>query len=149
MNIDNLIEETAKAIRDIEDIQDTEVFEEDKGDISQKIDTSVAQTSRCIVVGWNGCEFVAGDRPNVPGDPDSLYVNPEIVVSVFEYPVVNRQNEGAPRLLGMAQAIAKALNDLGTEDMNEGLHFVKITPLQELKNGVVACDVVFRTKNAI
>jgi len=49
----------------------------------------------------------------------------------------------------MAQAIAKALNDLGTEDMNEGLHFVKITPLQELKNGVVACDVVFRTKNAI
>jgi len=45
MNIDNLIEETAKAIRDIEDIQDTEVFEEDKGDISQKIETSVADVA--------------------------------------------------------------------------------------------------------
>ena len=149
MNIDNLIEETAGAVRSIEAIHDTKVFEEDKGDIAKKIETSIAKTSRCIVVGWNGCEHVATARPVEPGDPDALYVQPEIIVSIYENPIVNRRDKSAPRILAMAQAVARSVNNLGTEDMDEGLHFVKITPIQELDRGVITCDVVFRTKNSI
>lgn len=148
MNIDILIHETAEAIKKIAAIQDTPVFEEDVGDISQKIDIEIGQTYRCIVVGWNGCEHVASQRPQ-GDDPEALYVQPEIVVSVYETPVANRTDENAPRLLGMAAAIAKAVNDLGTEDMDEGLHFVKITPIQQLDRGTIVCDVIFRTKNTI
>lgn len=148
MNIDNLIKETAGAVRLIEAIQDTPVLEEDVGDIAQKIEFEIGRTSRCIVVGWNGCEHVASQRPQ-GDDPDALYVQPEIVVSVYETPVTNRTNPSAPRLLGMAAAIAKAVNNLGTEDMDEGLHFIKISPIQELDRGVITCDVVFRTKNSI
>lgn len=148
MNIDILIHETAEAIKKVAAIGDTPVFEEDVGDIAQKIEVEIGQTCRCIVVGWNGCEHVATQRPQ-GDDPDALYVQPEIVVAVYESPVTNRADENAPRLLGMAAAIAKAVNGLGTEEMDEGLHFVKISPIQQLDRGVITCDVVFRTKNTI
>ena len=148
MNIDILIHETAEAIRKIAAIGDTPVFEEDVGDIAQKIEIEIGQTYRCIVVGWNGCEHVASQRSQ-GDDPEALYVQPEIVVAVYESPIENRTDEHVPRLLGMAAAIAKAVNDLGTEDMDEGLHFVKISPIQQLDRGVITCDVTFRTKNTI
>lgn len=148
MNIDILIHETAEAIKAIAAIQDTPVLEEDVGDIARKLEISVAKTKRSIVVGWNGCDHVATQRPK-GNDPDALYVQPEIVVSVFETPVTNRTNPNAPRLLGMAAAIAKAVDNLGTEDMDEGLHFMKISPIQQLDNGIITCDVTFRTKNTI
>ena len=148
MNIDILIHGTAGAVKTIPEIQDTPVFEEDVGDIAKKLEIAVSQKKRSIVVGWNGCEHVATQRPQ-GDDPDALYVQPEIVVSVYETPVTNRTNKSAPRLLSMAAAIAKAVNNLGTEDMDEGLHFVKITPIQQLDRGVITCDVVFRTKNSI
>ena len=148
MNIDILIHETAEAVKTIPEIQDTPVFEEDVGDIARKLEIAVGRTKRSIVVGWNGCEHVATQRPQ-GDDPDALYVQPEIVVSVYETPVTNRTSPNAPRLLGMAAAIAKAVDSLGTADMDEGLHFVKISPIQQLERGVITCDVVFRTKNEI
>ena len=148
MNIDILIHETAEAIKTIAAIGDTPVFEEDVGDIGQKIEVEIGQTYRCIVVGWNGCEHVASQRPQ-GDDQEALYVQPEIVVSVYESPIENRTDENVPRLLGMAAAIAKQVNNLGTEDMDEGLHFVKITPIQQLDRGIITCNVVFRTKNTI
>ena len=148
MNIDILIHETAEAVREIAAIGDTPVFEEDLGDVAQNIDIEIGKTYRCITVGWNGCGHVASQRPQ-GSDPDALYVQPEIVVSIFESPIENRGDESAPRLLGMAAAIAKAVDNLGTEDMDEGLHFVKISPIQQLDRGIITCDVVFRTKNAI
>ena len=148
MNIDILIHETAEAIKAIAAIQDTPVLEEDVGDIARQLEIAVGKTKRSIVVGWNGCERVASQRPD-GDDPDALYVQPEIVVSVFETPVTNRTRPNAPRLLGMAAAIAKAVDNLGTEDMDEGLHFVKISPIQQLDRGIITCDVVFRTKNTI
>ena len=91
MNIDILIHETAEAIKAIAAIQDTPVLEEDVGDISRQLEISIAKTKRSIVVGWNGCEHVASQRPD-GDDPDALYVQPEIVVSVFETPMTNRTN---------------------------------------------------------
>lgn len=148
MNIDILIHETAEAIKAIAAIQDTPVLEEDVGDISRQLEIAVGKTNRSIVVGWNGCEHVATQRPD-GDDPDALYVQPEIVVSVFETPVTNRTRPNAPRLLGMAAAIAKAVDKLGTEDMDEGLHFMKISPIQQLERAIITCDVTFRTKNTI
>ena len=146
MNIDTLIHETAEAIRGIEKLHDTEIFEEDLGDVAQNIEVAIVQQARCVTVGWNGCDHVATQQ-GTGEDPDALLVQANINVAVFEMPVVNRANDGAPRLLGMAAAIAKAVDNLGTEDMDEGLHFVKITPIQELDRGVITCDVVFRIKN--
>ena len=72
MNIDILIHETAEAIKAIAAIQDTPVLEEDVGDIARQLDIAVAKTKRSIVVGWNGCEHVASQRPE-GDDPDALY----------------------------------------------------------------------------
>lgn len=149
MNIDILIRECAEVIRGIPAIGDTPVFEEDKGDVSQKIEIEIGQTYRCLIVGWNGCEHIASEKPADEEDPNALYVQPEIVISVYENPIENRVEESAPRLLAMAAAIAKTLDGLGTEDMDEGLHFIKISPIQQLDRGVITCDVVFRTKNSI
>ena len=148
MNIDTLIHEIAETIRGIAAIGDTPVIEEDKGDIAQKIEVEIGQTYRCIVVGWNGCEHVASNRQQ-GDDPDALYVQPELVVSVYESPVLNRSDENAPRLLGMAASIAKSIDNTAADDMDDGLHFVKISPIQLLDRGVITCDVVFRTKNEI
>ena len=148
MNIDTLIHEIAETIRGIAAIGDTPVFEEDVGDIAQKIEVEIGQTYRCIVVGWNGCEHVASNRQQ-GDDPDALYVQPELVVSVYESPVLNRSDENAPRLLGMAASIAKSIDNTAADDMDDGLHFVKISPIQLLDRGVITCDVVFRTKNEI
>ena len=148
MNIDTIIHELALAIKEIPAIGDTPVFEEDEGDIAQKIEVEIGQTCRCIVVGWNGCEHVASERQHGE-DPDALLVQPEIVVSVFESPVTNRADENVPRLLGMAAAIARTIDNTAADDMEEAIHFVKISPIQQLDRGVTTCDVVFRTKNSI
>ena len=145
MKIEELIHEVAEAIRSLYQIGDTRVFENDMDDVEQGIE-NVSKTLRCIIVGWNGCEHVASERA-CGDDPDALYVQANIVVSVYENPNDNRP--GGPSLLEMAAAIAKHVNNLGTEDMDEGLHFVKISPIQQLDRGVITCDVVFRTKNTI
>ena len=144
MNIDAIIHEVAETICLLHQIGDTRVFEQDLDDVAQSVE-NVAKTLRCIVVGWNGCEHVASERAR-GDDPNALYVQAEIVVSVYENPSENRSHGGAPHLLGMAAAIANAIDNAATEDMDEGMHFVRITPIQQLQHGIVTCDVVFRTK---
>ena len=147
MNLDGLIHEVAATIRPLYQIGNTPVFEQDLDDVAQSIE-NIAKTDRCIIVKWNGCDHVATGRPD--GDArDKLYVQANLVVSVYENPSINRIGGGSHHLLGMAAEIAKALNGLGTEDMDEGLHFVSITPIEQLAHGVITCDVVFRTKNSI
>ena len=148
MNLGGLMHEMAEAIRILHQIGDTPVFVDDEGDVSQRVEEAVARTLRCVKVCWNGCEHVASERPQ-GDDPNGLVVQAELVVSVYESPVENRSYGGAPHLLGLAAAIAKEIDSLGTEDMDEGLHFVRITPIQHLQHGVITCDVVFRTKNEI
>ena len=146
MNIDNLIHEAADEIRKLEFFASTPVFEEDLGDIEQNIESGIAQTARCAMVGWNGCELAATERGR---DANGLLVNVNLVVSLFESPVVNRADDSAPRLLQMAQLVAKTLDDLGTEDMDEGLHFSNISKIVEIRPGVISCDVTFKTKNSL
>ena len=148
MNLGGLMHEMAEAIRLLHQIGDTPVFVDDEGDVSQRVEEAVARTLRCVELRWNGCEHVASERPQ-SDDPNALVVQAEVVVSVYESPVDNRSYGGAPQLLGMAAAIAKEIDSLGTDDMDEGLHFVRITPIQQLQHGVITCDVVFRTKNVI
>lgn len=146
MNIDNLIHEAAEVIRNLEFFASTPVFEEDLGNIDENIESGTAQTSRCAMVGWNGCEHEATERGR---DANGLLVNVNLVVSLFESPVVNRTDASAPRLLQMAQLVAKTLDDLGTEDMDEGLHFANISKIVEIRPGVITCDVTFKTKNSL
>ena len=144
MKIEGLIHEVAEAIRNLYQIGDTRVFEQDFDDVQQSLE-NVAKTLRCIIVGWNGCEHTASERAR-GDDPNALYVKAEIVVSVYENPRENRSYGGAPHLLGMAAEIAKAIDNAATEDMDDALHFVRITPIENLQHGVITCDVVFRTK---
>ena len=166
MKIEGLIHEVADAIRDMYQIGDTRVFEQDLDDVEQGIE-NVSKTLRCIVVGWNGCEHVASQRegcdveklrscetsqPLNPSTPQplnlstsELYVQANLVVSVYEKPHDNRP--GGPSLLEMAAAIAKEIDNTAAEDMTDAIHFVRITPIEKIQHGVITCDVVFRTKN--
>lgn len=143
MKIEGLIHEVADAISILHQIGDTPVFEQDMDDVEQGIE-NVSKTLRCIVVGWNGCEHVASKLAQ-DDDPDALYVQANLVVSVYENPRENRP--GRPSLLEMAAAIAKAINNTAAEDMDDGIHFVRITPIEKIKHGIITCDIVFRTKN--
>ena len=145
MKIEGLIHEVAEAIRDLYQIGDTRVFEQDLDDVEQGIE-NVSKTLRCIVVGWSGCEHVASERTE-GDDPDALYVQANLVVSVYENPHDNRP--GGPSLLEMAAAIAKEIDNTAAEDMTDAIHFVRITPIEKIQHGVITCDVVFRTKNSI
>ena len=166
MKIEGLIHEVADSIRNLYQIGDTRVFEQDLDDVEQGIE-NVSKTLRCIIVGWNGCEHVATQRegcdveklrscetsqPLNPSTPQplnlstsELYVQANLVVSVYENPHDNRP--GGPSLLEMAAAIAKAIDNTAAEDMTDAIHFVRITPIEKLQHGVITCDVVFRTKN--
>ena len=65
---------------------------------------------------------------------------------MFERPVVNRKLGGdVPTLLDAAQEIAKALNLYTPAPGQSPLVFKRISPVQEVASGVVACDVEFET----
>lgn len=143
MNIDDIIRDAADTVRQIPALSSVEVFEEDKGDIAQEIDRAIAQQSFCVTVGWNGFTPQIGGQTAPHETP---FGTVKIVVSVFESPVVNRTDERAPRLLGAAKEIAKALDGAASEGMDETLHLSAISQIQQLDRGVITCDVEFETK---
>lgn len=77
MNIDEMVKETADTIRQLPVFSGTQVLEMDVGDVNNAIDAAVAQTSRCVLVRWNGF------KPTKQGN-GSLIGNANIVAHVYE-----------------------------------------------------------------
>ena len=92
MSIDEMVKETADTIRKLPVFAGSaKVLEMDVGDVSNAIETEVAQTKRCVLVRWNGF------KPVKQGG-GSLIGNASIVAHVYETPDVSRATEGAPQL---------------------------------------------------
>ena len=144
MNIENLLKEAADSLRNMDELQATPVIIEDLGDISNKIESEIGKSARCILVGFGGSAPVK--QGNVG---DVIVDNVKLVVSVFEKPVVNRRARGVPTLLRMAQAVRRELTGAKTKDMSSVLFYRGISPIAELTGGRVACDVSFDTKDTL
>lgn len=144
MNIENLLKEAADSLRNMDELQATPVIIEDLGDVSNKIESEIGKSARCILVGFGGSAPVK--QGNVG---DVIVDNVKLVVSVFEKPVVNRRAHGVPTLLGMAQAVRRELTGAKTKDMSSVLFYRGISPIAELTGGRVSCDVSFDTKDTL
>lgn len=143
MNLQTLIERTAEEVGKIPYLTGAPVITEEKGDTSNELAVKLAKTKFAVIVGWNGFTSDANSSR-------VIYGTPKIVVSVYEMPVVNRRNAGAPTLLNAAQEIAKALNLFSSDGGNAPLVFRRISPVQELGDGkTIACDVEFDTKSTL
>lgn len=144
MNIENLLKEAADSLRNMDELQATPVIIEDLGDVSNKIESEIGKSARCILVGFGG------SAPVKQGNVGEVIVdNVKLVVSVFEKPVVNRRARGVPTLLGMAQAVRRELTGAKTKDMSSVLFYRGISPIAELTGGRVSCDVSFDTKDTL
>ena len=144
MNIENLLKEAADSLRKMDELQATPVIIEDLGDVSNKIESEIGKSARCILVGFGG------SAPVKQGNVGEVIVdNVKLVVSVFEKPVVNRRAHGVPTLLGMAQAVRRELTGAKTKDMSSVLFYRGISPIAELTGGRVSCDVSFDTKDTL
>ena len=139
MTLDDLIEMTVKEAQTIPCLAGRDVINEKKGDATAKLQADIAKNRFAVVIGWSGFT-------NRADSCKTCYGTVTIVASVFERPVVNRKLGGdVPTLLDAAQEIAKALNLYTPAPGQSPLVLKRISPVQEVATGVVACDVEFET----
>lgn len=144
MILTTLIHDVAVFVRNIDELKPTPVIEEDLGNVETKIQKNLGQTARCILVGFGGSD------PVKQGAGGPLIAKTKLVVSCFEKPVTNRlAGKTTPTALGMAQKIARELQGCRNEGMASVLFFRRLTPLAELRDGVVSCDVIFDTDDTL
>lgn len=139
MTLDELIENTVEETRQIPCLAGRDVINEKKGDVTAKLQADIAKNRFAVVIGWSGFT-------NRADSCKTCYGTVTIFASVFERPVVNRKLGGdVPTLLDAAQEIAKALNLYTPAPGQSPLVLKRISPVQEVATGVVACDVEFET----
>lgn len=139
MILDDLIEKTAEEARRIPCLAGRDVISMKKGDAAAKLQSEIAKNRFAVLVGWNGFT-------NRADSCKTCYGTVTVVVEVFERPVVNRKLGGdVPTLLDAAQEIAKALNLFTPEPGQSPLVLKSISPVAEIAQGVISCDVEFET----
>lgn len=139
MILDDLIEKTAEEARRIPCLAGRDVISMKKGDASAKLQSEIAKNRFAVVIGWNGFT-------NRADSCKTCYGTVTVVVEVFERPVVNRKLGGdVPTLLDAAQEIAKALNLYTPAPGQSPLVLKRISPVAEIAQGVISCDVEFET----
>ena len=142
MKIQDIVKETAETIRELDIAQFFPVIEEDKGNVATELQAALGKRSLCVTVGWNGFTArIVGET--APGEMPFGKVS--VVATVFERPVVNRSKDANPRILDIAQAIAKGLDNAAAEGMDDVLHFKKISPISGVGEDSVFCTVEFET----
>lgn len=145
MSLDEIVKEAVETVAAIALFSDVPVIDEDKGNVANKLEISISQQKIAVVIGWNGFTPVASER----ADSGVTRGTASIVATIFEKPVENRASGSRPHLLAAAQEIASALNCAAAEGMEDTLHLKKISPVEDLDNGVICCDVEFTTVGTI
>lgn len=141
MNIHKLISDVIETLESA--CPGTPILSEDKGNIISSLQTEIAKTNRAIVVGTNG--FTPHNTE--PGLSESgTWGTLTIVVSIFECVPYNRQSNSAPKLYDLAAVVASTLNLAASEGMDDFLHIANISPVNDLGEGVISCEVSFSTK---
>ena len=142
MLINDLITLASKRIAEIPMTVGIPVIDEDKGNVSNKLAISMGKCRCAIVVGWNGFQSETTSSKTIIGEA-------KVVVSVFEKPTVNRADTVSPTALKLAQAIANEINLFVPGPDSAPLVFKRITPLQDLNESTIACDVEFIVKSQL
>ena len=145
MSIDEIVREAVETIAEIAIFSDVPVLDEDKGNVANKLEISIAQQKIAVVVGWNGFNPVASER----AANGMTRGTASIIATVFEKPVENRASGSRPHLLEAAQEIARELDSAAAEGMEDALHLKRISPVADLGNGVISCDIEFSTVCAL
>lgn len=141
MTLDRLISHTVNEVAATPSLAGCTVLDERKGDFAAKVAAEVAKSSLCAVVGWSGFE-ARGDSCA------TCFGTAHIAVTVFERPAVNRRQAGATTLLGAAQDIARRIN-LFAPGGESPLVLKRITPVDELAEGIITCTVEFDASTAL
>lgn len=145
MEIKEIAVRAAAALAADPNLAEIPVIVEESGDASTELQINIAKRKVAVVVGWNG---FTGDG----NSSRTIFGKANIVVSVFEMPVVNRRAEGAKTLLQIARSVAHALNLFTVGGDTAPLVFKRITPVQQLtegENATVACDVEFEVATTL
>ena len=138
MKLDDLIESTVMEAQKIPCLAGRQVINEKKGDAAAKLQADIAKNRFAVMIGWNGFT-------NRADSCKTCYGTVAVVASIFERPAVNRNLGAAPTLLDTAQEMAKHLNLHTPEPGQSPLVLKRISPVHEVAQGVISCDVEFET----
>lgn len=137
--IDNIVRDVAETLAPLP----VPVLVEEQGDIANALAQAVAKQSMAVTVSWSGFtpQIVGKTAPH-----ESPFGMVGIVVSIFENVVINRRDPTHPRLLALAQEIAKMLDGAASDGMEDTLHLTEIARVSVLERGIITTDVSFKTK---
>lgn len=140
MDLQELQNRVAERIRSIECLASLPIFEEEKGNIIENVESEIPRTSFCVVI---GSLAFTDEAP----DSSLCYGRTTVTVTVFEDPFLNRETAGRPTYLQAAQAIAKSLKLFDTSDGT--LTSPTISEPQDLGGGVISCTVRLEIKTTL
>ena len=140
MDLQELQNKVAERIRSIECLASLPIFEEEKGNIIENVESEIPRTSFCVVI---GSLAFTDEAP----DSSLCYGRTMVTVTVFEDPFLNRETAGRPTYLQAAQAIAKSLKLFDTGDGT--LTSPTISEPQDLGGGVISCTVRLEIKTTL
>ena len=140
MDLQELQNKVAERIRSIECLASLPIFEEEKGNIIENVESEIPRTSFCVVI---GSLAFTDEAP----DSSLCYGRTTVTVTVFEDPFLNRETAGRPTYLQAAQAIAKSLKLFDTGDGT--LTSPTISEPQDLGGGVISCTVRLEIKTTL
>lgn len=140
MDLQELQNKVAERIRSIECLASLPIFEEEKGNIIEKVESEIPRSNFCVVI---GSLTFTDEAP----DSSLCYGRTTVTVTVFEDPFLNRETAGRPTYLQAAQAIAKSLKLFNTG--NGTLTSPVISEPQDLGDGVISATVRFEIKTTL
>ncbi len=142
MTIKNLTEKAAELIAKDTVLAGVPVIVEDKGDVANALALAIARRRLAIVVAWSG--FTSDGNSS-----RTIFGKSNLVVSVFEQPVLNRRSPNFLHLLHAAARVAYALNLVPLGDDSSPLVFKSIASVLPYtdggENSTVFTNVVFET----
>jgi len=113
-----------------------------EGDVSKRLQANVAKQKLAVLVAFNG---TTPDK-----QAQGIFIGKtEVLVSVFEKPVVNRSKPDEPHLLEVASAVRDALTYFEPDGAASCLFYRRTSPISEMNSeigDVITCDVVFDLK---
>lgn len=140
MDLQELQNKVAERVRSIDCLASLPIFEEEKGNIIENVESEIPRSNFCIVIGSVG---FTDESP----DSSLCYGRTTITISIFEDPLLNRETSGRPTYLQAAQAIAKSLKLFDTGDGT--LTSPVISEPQDLGGGVISATVRFEIKTTL
>lgn len=148
LNVNQILHEIADTLRGFDFMDGIPVIVEEKGDPENKTELDIAQQSLCVVVGEGGFEPTVQSPDNA--DPNSVIGQANVVISIFEKPVINRADEDHETIKALSRKIGKELAWCQADGMAAPLYLRRIGPvslfrLEGDEDAIVTRDVEMYT----